>query len=232
METDKTPSAQRHRTNLPDLHGLAQMCHRVRFATLEQAMTTAAGPREATECVLIHCRLPLEEFNDLRDSPEATFELGLQSFVPDRPCLLMDIATHRFVYRWTLPLWQPMVAHWLNQVHAQAPEIVVSGEGQDSMSLVVTLSQDSRELLMSEHRRTNMVDMLHSMECIMYSGLRAMVDAEVFRQSHKPLSHFLVTSPDVEVVLSDVYRSIAPLVDHARMPPDFASCPGASRAMN
>lgn len=214
MKADKTPSMMPHGNNLPDLHGLVQMCRRVRFGTLEHVRVSDGAHHMDSEGVVIHCQMPLDEFDDLSNSPEAAIELRMQAYAPGMPSLLVNIETPRHLYRWTLPLWQPMVGEWLQAPHAEAPELLVTcSHGQESLSLFVTLSPESRQLLLSEHQRTVRDDDRYSVECTMHSGIRSMVEAEVHNSTQKPLCHFIVTSPEVEAILFDVYRSAASQVE-------------------
>ena len=215
MKTDKAPSMHPEWIKQPHLLGLAQMCRHVRFGILKQAKLSVAEHRMVREGVVIHCQLTQHEFDDLRQSTEATFQSKIQAFVAVMPCLIVDISAERYNYRWTIPLWQPLLAEWLQANHAHAPELLVSCDGQALMSLFVTLSPASGQLLLSEHRRTVREDDRYSTECAMRSGINAMVNAEVHHGTLKPLCHFIVSSPEIEAILFDVYRSAASQVEQA-----------------
>lgn len=123
--------------------------------------------------------LSAEELEDLYRDRQPKVRLSVQEWLPDLPCLTLDVPCRRHHFLWVIPFWEDGARDWLETLAAQGRfTLLVDAEGGTrsiAMSSQAPLNCDFETMLKTSNVQP-MASKLESLEAMVMSGFRAMLD--------------------------------------------------------
>ena len=173
--------------------------------------------------------LSAEELEDLYRDRQPRVRVSVQEWLPDLPCLTLDVPCRRHHFLWVIPFWEDGARDWLETLAAQGRfTLLVDAEGGTrsiAMSSQAPLNCDFETMLKTSNVQP-MASKLESLEAMVMSGFRAMLDRTsslpnpqrelrsmvVARDGHaQPILETFLRSADVGKLMLNLARQDKPV---------------------
>ena len=156
--------------------------------------------------------LNAEELEDIYRDRQPKVRVSVQEWLPDLPCLTLDVPCRRYHFLWVVPFWEEGARDWLETMAAQGRfTLLVDAQGGTrsiAMSSRAPLNDDFETTFKATHVQT-MASKLESLEAMVMSGFRAMLDRTSSLQAPQRELRTMVVARDghAQPVLETFLRS-------------------------
>lgn len=203
-------------SNLETTQHLLDRCYDFRGAVLQTPDEMALAARQRDMNLAhgwgIRSVLSSDEVEDLYGGRAPSVQVAVQQWLPELPCLMLDIPCRRHHFLWVVPLWEEGARDWLETVVAQG-RFTLLVDAQGGSRSIATTSHAPRgcdfEALRKAATVQPMTSMLESVEAMVMSGFRAMLDRTSNPQEPQRALRTMVVARDghAQPVLETFLRS-------------------------
>lgn len=203
-------------SNLETTQHLLDCCYDFRGAVLltPDEMTLAARQRDITLAPGwgIRSVLSADEVEDLYGGRAPSVQVAVQQWLPDLPCLMLEVPCRSHHFMWVVPLWEEGARDWLETVVAQG-RFTLLVDAQGGSRSIATTSHAPRDCNFEALRKVAtvrpMASMRQSVEAMVMSGFRAMLDRTSNPQDPQRALRTMVVARDghAQPVLETFLRS-------------------------
>lgn len=220
-------------SNLETTQHLLDRCYDFRGAVLLPPDEMALAARQRDMALPagwgIRTVLNAEELEDLYRDRQPKVRVSVQEWLPDLPCLTLDVSCRRHHFLWVIPFWEDGARDWLETLVAEGRfTLLVDAQGGTrsiAMSSRAPLHDDFETTFKATHVQP-MASKLESVEAMVMSGFRAMLDRTsslpdpqrllrtmvVARDGHaQPILETFLRSADVGKLMLNLARQDKPV---------------------
>ena len=203
-------------SNIETTQHLLDRCYDFRGAVLLTPDEMALAARQRDMALPagwgIRTVLGAEELEDLYRDRQPKVRVSVQEWLPDLPCLTLDVPCRRHHFLWVIPFWEEGARDWLETLVAQGRfTLLVDARGGTrsiAMSSRAPLNDDFETMLKATNVQP-IASKLESLEAMVMSGFRAMLDRTSSPQNSERELRTMVVARDghAQPILETFLRS-------------------------
>lgn len=162
---------------------LLERCYDFRGAVLLNPDEFALAAKQRNMTVApgwgIRTVLTADEVEELYGDRASKVRLSVQELLPGLPCLTLDVPCRRRHFLWVIPFWEEGALDWMKTLAAEGRfTLMVDAQG-DTRSIAMSSRaplDDDFETVLKTIQVQPMASKLESLEAMVISGFRAMLD--------------------------------------------------------